>query len=119
MVGTGIVEITLVSDSGMSNKVTLYDYAYVNFSPFNILRPVLIIQNLKASGYKTKIFSHDDEIYQFNYKLPGKSTKFQQLTIPISQYGLFNFQTKSGFSSFSRQLTSMTPPTPPSPDHLL
>ena len=64
MIVTGTANISLVSDSGITSKATLYDWAYVLSSPFNILPPVLLIHTLKTSGHKINMFSHDDTIYQ-------------------------------------------------------
>ena len=54
MIGTSTVNNSLVSDSGVTNKVTLYNCTYVPSSPFKLCPPFLLVQNIKTSGYRTK-----------------------------------------------------------------
>ena len=101
--GVGTCRIPLPCDDGSYNTIPIHDAVYVPSSPFNLIPPQLLIQQMKALNYRIQTFSHDDKNYWIKYSAPGDATHSSKtLTVSLDNRKLFTFWTSPGYHSFFR-----------------
>jgi hypothetical protein len=104
IIGTGTLEQSLQSDEGIVDKIEIDNAVYVPSSPYNLIPPQLLINQLKRVHYDVEHAKHDDRKYIFTYRpTSDKSKKPRTLTVPIGANNLFTFRSNDGYSAFLGQ----------------
>ena len=97
IIGTGTLELSLRSDEGAIDKIEIENAVYVPSSPYNLIPPQLLINQLKRTKYDVAHAKHDDREYVFTYRpTSGKCEKSRTLTVPIGENNLFTFRSNDG-----------------------
>ena len=75
MSSTGTHKLGLKSDDGQYDIISNLLVVYVPSCLYNLIPPQLLIKHMKAIGYTTTDFSHDDTTYAFKYRPPNNTTQ--------------------------------------------
>ena len=94
--GKGKLQMPLKSNEGYVDNLHV-EAIFVSTSPYNLLPPQLLLEELQKAGYTTNYAKHSTSVYKFQYK---KNDKVRTLDVPINPNKLFYMRTNEGYRRF-------------------